>query len=165
MSLGLALLVVPLLDASSDTILLFEFVVVGGLLLFWVGHRFFSLHLRIWQIVLIVFGLGVGLWFGGQPVRYHEICCEFAYTVGQGYPFIVLKHGMVMDTLLSQGQADAFMQDHPNQVWWDVDWWNILANGVFYAYASFITVIGLGGLVSLFTRSRARSKAPSLINH
>lgn len=157
-SLGVALLVVPFLSEAPITILLFELVVGGGLVLFWLGRRFFSLRLHVWQLALMVLGLSLGLWLGLQPVRYHEVCCMFGYTVGQGYPFVALRHGMILNVLVSPGRADALMQQQPNQVWHEIIWYKLLANGLFSAYASLVPVLGLGYIVRLCTRLRTRAE-------
>jgi hypothetical protein len=76
----------------------------------------------------------------------------FGYVVGQGYPFIALRHGILLNTLVSPEQADAAMHQHSDQVWHKLTWHKLLANGLFSAYASLILVIGLGYGVHLLTR-------------
>lgn len=127
--------------AQPSASLLCLLVVAGGSFILLAGWRFSLLRLKLWQIVLIVFGAGVGLALSLQHLAYKATCCMVAYMVGYGYPFTAIKYSIAPDNPLSWHQVFTLIQQHSNQVYQELAWHSIIADTILYAHITLAVVI------------------------
>lgn len=137
-------------------------VIAGGALLLVAGWRFSALRLTLWQAVVIVFGIWLGLWASQPHVTYEHACCMFAYQIGQGYPFTAVTFSLLSENSLSWGQVHELMRQHPDALKQNIALPGAIADSVFYGQITLIAVVILrSGLrfVGRFARKRARGEA------
>lgn len=127
--------------AQPGASLLCLLVVAGGSLVLVAGWRLFLLRLKLWQIVLIIPGAGVGLALSLQHLAYKATCCMVAYMVGYGYPFTAIRYAIAPDNPLSWQQVFMLIQQHSNQIDQELAWHSIIADAILYAHMTLIAVV------------------------
>lgn len=151
----------PSPSASLNSSLLCFLVVAGGMLLCLAGWRFPVLRLTGWQILLIILGASLGLYFSSQHVSYQTTCCQVAYLIGRGYPFTALRFSFAPNTALpySWDQINELIGHHSDQITQDIAWHAVITNSLFYANTVLIPVVLLGCMLRIFGVLVRRKKA------